>query len=354
MSISRLQGPGTLAVAAFAAGWLFASPVAAQQFPEDRRNESGIANPRSGDSSFSVQVLPAPGEKTLPPLVVVELEGLTGGNTRVQWVQGTGVARFEDVAGGSYTVRARCDEFQDVEQTLFVPPSLRGRSTLILTLGARRTEAKPTGPSGNVVPVAKLASPPQAAIREFQKGLAESNRRHPDRAVAHLEKALGRHPDYFEALTLLGDQYVRLRRLPEAASAYERALRVDPGHASTHFNLGLVALETRDLRAARLHFIQAASIDGTNAGAYFYLGETYFQAGDFTNAIRSYLRAAQQQTDHVDALFRLGVAYDRVRQPAAAGSFYRRFLDREPSGPRAEQVRARLASLRPASAGARP
>ena len=324
-----------------------ASPAAAQRFPEDRRSESAAGYVRG--SQLTVQVLPASGEKRLPSMVLVEIDNLTGGHSRIQWVQGDGTARFDDVAGGSYTFRVRSDDYQDSEQTLFVPPASRGRSTVSLTLGPKRasTEPKPDA-AAKVVPYQALNVPP-AAARELQKAAAESAKRRSERAVAHARKALEIHPGYFEALALLGTELVRLRRLPEATDAYQRALDVRPDDASTSYNLGLVALELKDYAPARRELMRAAALDTRNASAYFYLGECYLHTGDVTNAIRAYLQATQREPNHLDALLRLGLSYERAGQPAPAGSFYRRFLQREPAGPRAEQVRARLATLATAS-----
>ena len=67
--------------------------------------------------------------------------------------------------------------------------------------------------------------------------------------------------------------------------------------------------------------------------------------GDYLNAIRAYLQASQRENGHRDALLRLGICYERVREPAAARSFYHKFLGLESNGPRAELVRARLDAL---------
>src|SRR5262249_44575975 len=89
----------------FAATIIFvclAAPVAAQRFPDDRRSESQLPSVRAGaGGSFSVQVLAPPGER-LPAMVVVELDNLSGGNTRIQTVAGDGIARFEEISGGTY------------------------------------------------------------------------------------------------------------------------------------------------------------------------------------------------------------------------------------------------------------
>src|SRR5262249_39103256 len=150
-------------------------PVSSQRFPEDRRGESAAAHGGRG-GGFAVQVLPPTGEK-LPANVAVEMENLSGGNARIQWLQGDGSTRFDDVAGGSYIFRTRCDGYQDVEQTVFVPPMSRGRSTLILTLGPPRSGSgpKPDTVAESVVPLDTLAVPDRA-VKEFRRALAESER----------------------------------------------------------------------------------------------------------------------------------------------------------------------------------
>ena len=94
--------------------WL-AVPASAQRPPEDRRNESATPSFRGSGGGFTVQVVSPPGEKALPAMVVVEMHNLSGGNTRIQWAQGDGTARFDDVPGGSYTFRVVAEEYQDAK-----------------------------------------------------------------------------------------------------------------------------------------------------------------------------------------------------------------------------------------------
>ena len=122
-----------------------ATPGAAQRFPDDRRGESQIPSVRAGvGASFSVQVLPPPANAcrswswwswTISPAEIPASRRSQGTASRVS----------RKYPGGSYTVRLRADEYEPGEQTVFVPPASRGRSTLILTLGARRAsdEARP-------------------------------------------------------------------------------------------------------------------------------------------------------------------------------------------------------------------
>ena len=64
-----------------------------------------------------------------------------------------------------------------------------------------------------------------------------------------------------EAL-LKRESLLALRRYGEAASSFERALEVEPGHATARFNLGLARLAVKD-RAAALE--QYALLRDSNA-----------------------------------------------------------------------------------------
>jgi tetratricopeptide (TPR) repeat protein len=58
-------------------------------------------------------------------------------------------------------------------------------------------------------------------------------------AVNYLVKAIAAHPLYSEAYALLGNCQECLDRLDDAISSYDKALRIDPGHADAWFNKGM-------------------------------------------------------------------------------------------------------------------
>ncbi len=61
-----------------------------------------------------------------------------------------------------------------------------------------------------------------------------------DLAVDALDAARGIEPQAYPVINNLGNAYFELGRLEEAAQAYRRVDKLSPGHAQTHFNLGLV------------------------------------------------------------------------------------------------------------------
>jgi tetratricopeptide (TPR) repeat protein len=77
--------------------------------------------------------------------------------------------------------------------------------------------------------------------------------RHARRAVAIRESATG----YYN----LGNILLRLDHAEQARRAYEDAVRLDPGLAEAHSNLGLIAANDRDFEAAESHFRRAIALD---------------------------------------------------------------------------------------------
>lgn len=101
---------------------------------------------------------------------------------------------------------------------------------------------------------------------------------------------------------------------PSAEKEYQEALRLSPGFAEVHMNLGLVyQLEGRDSEAMN-EFHRALKLKPTLAGANFLLGVDYCKQGNGVAAI-SYLKAAvAQQPGRVDFWSWLATAQDMAGQ----------------------------------------
>ena len=82
-------------------------------------------------------------------------------------------------------------------------------------------------------------------------------------------------------------------RLDEAIACYERALRLDPGYAPAHNNLGLVLRDKGMLDEAQASFEQATEVDPKFVGAYMNLGNLLRRKGEAANAIECYREAAR-------------------------------------------------------------
>ncbi|HUE95330.1 MAG TPA: tetratricopeptide repeat protein [Longimicrobiaceae bacterium] len=90
----------------------------------------------------------------------------------------------------------------------------------------------------------------------------------------------------------------------EARIAYERTLRLEPGHADAHVNLGRLLHHAGEMPAAETHF-RAALDAGPNATAAFDLGIVLEDMGRPDEAVAAYQRAVEVDPDLADAHYNL-------------------------------------------------
>ena len=140
--------------------------------------------------------------------------------------------------------------------------------------------------------------------------------------IPHLLAASEAHPEDAGVWVALGNAYFDANQPPEAVKAYERALTLRPGDPNVLTDLGVM----------------------------------YRRLGKFREAVARFQAAAAAAPGHVQSRYNLGVVYlhdlhDAAKARAAWEDFLRVAGDGDP---RAAAVRAQLAELGGAGAGAAP
>jgi len=82
-----------------------------------------------------------------------------------------------------------------------------------------------------------------------------------------------------------------------AFNSLTNALRQDPRHFESHFNLANLYFEAGDLRLARLHYEIATQIESGYSPLYFNLGLVCAIDGDLASAVDALLKAKEKATD---------------------------------------------------------
>jgi len=104
----------------------------------------------------------------------------------------------------------------------------------------------------------------------------------------------------------------------EAASAYRRALELDPSHADAWVNLGRLFHEAGNPRAAALHYRKAIELNPDNVVALFNLGVALEDLRMPEEAILAYRTALAADAACADAHYNLSQLYEaRGEGPAA-------------------------------------
>lgn len=130
--------------------------------------------------------------------------------------------------------------------------------------------------------------------------------------------------------------------LPEAIETYERVVELAPDWLEAHINLGVAYYQLGQLSDACAAFRGAVQLDPISGIARYNLGCTLEELGEYDEAIEHLERAARAMPAHADAHFNLALAYEKRGELAVAREHWLLYLRYAPSGPWADQARARL------------
>jgi tetratricopeptide (TPR) repeat protein len=157
---------------------------------------------------------------------------------------------------------------------------------------------------------------------------------------AKLHAMIGPTPEQFFQTAL--DCEERTDTLPQAIENYQRVVELAPNWIEAHINLGVAYYQLGYLSDARNAFLAAVHLDPLNGISRYNLGCTLEELGEFDQAIVHLERAAKAMPAHPDVHFNLALAYEKRNNRRAAREQWKLYLRFAPSGPWAEQARARL------------
>jgi len=133
------------------------------------------------------------------------------------------------------------------------------------------------GPEGRLIRLPIRLSPFEEALLLHE--------RNDDRAPEGYQKAIEAGDCVADAWCNLGIWAFEAGRVIEAFDHLTQALRHDPRHFESHFNLATLYFESRNLRLARLHYEIASGIEPNFPNLYFNLGLVHAVNGDLNSAI---------------------------------------------------------------------
>jgi tetratricopeptide (TPR) repeat protein len=156
----------------------------------------------------------------------------------------------------------------------------------------------------------------------FHDGLTAYERRRPEEAVTHFERAVAANGDFTAAWVWLARVRQELGRYDAAVVAWERVTQLDPRDDRAQFFLnvarqqrgfaveagrafaeGLAAYEAADFATAESRLRDAVRLDPTAAQAWVWLGRVRFGLQRFEEAADAFGRAAQLLPDDTGVAF---------------------------------------------------
>jgi tetratricopeptide (TPR) repeat protein len=143
----------------------------------------------------------------------------------------------------------------------------------------------------------------------------------------------GRYPDSALVHYILGEAYAKLGFFPDAATAFQEAIKLKPDYTDAWFNLGWAYTQAGKFPEAVGVFQQLVKLSPHDPQVWDNLGGAYAGQGHPADAIGAYQKAVELKPDFADAQFKLGAAYASQGQNPEAINAFRLALKYKPDYP---------------------
>jgi Flp pilus assembly protein TadD len=195
------------------------------------------------------------------------------GPFRTMFVDGSGRFKLAGIGSGVYIVRIETHGTNYEEQSQRIElQSLRirgtGNETVTIDFVLKPRKGQPI-PSREPV----FAQPvPEQAKEEYEKGAASLRNNKQEAGYAALRRALEIFPDYFDALELLGTEYVKRGQFEPALPVLMRATEVNKRASKSFYALGVAHLKLNRHAESAEWLAKAAELDSGNPNVFMMLG----------------------------------------------------------------------------------
>jgi tetratricopeptide (TPR) repeat protein len=193
----------------------------------------------------------------------------------------------------------------------------------------------------------KVADNPDSAeaIYDFATELAMEG--YLPEAIKYLERLTQLTPEDNDVYYRLGNAYLDVKRLPEAETAYAKALELafdDP--AEIHYRLGWVEMEGRaDTTEARKRFLKALETRPDHLECLKELAHLAQVDENYEEAIEYLKTALKYDSEDAQVCSELGDLYEAQGKLTEAQQYWTKTIELEPDGDAAEYAREKLEDL---------
>jgi tetratricopeptide (TPR) repeat protein len=195
---------------------------------------------------------------------------------------------------------------------------------------------------------------PEPARKEYQRGAALIQKDDRTEGIAALKKAIELFPLYFDALELLGTEYVKTQEFELAVPVLTKAVEVNSSAFQSWNSLGVAQYNLKQIDQAVDSMRRAVSLNQKSATANFWMGMLLRQTKKLEQA-ETYLKQADQLAGakSADIKWQLALLYNQLQKYAESANELELFLKLQPDSRDREQIEKLIKQLRQKSSGAR-
>lgn len=283
----------------------------------------------------------------------VELLDEVDGVLTATYTNSAGRYSFYRISTGTFQVRVLTSgtNYQGRTERVQIMGSLLGgrgaqseQIDFVLPLKKERGDGTSVGSRPGVVFVQEV---PREARQAYDQALKEISSNSRDKGLVNLQRAIELFPDYYAALDLLGQEYIKRENYKAAQPVLTRAVSVNARGYSSWYALGYAQYKLRMLPAAVESINKAASINPESVNAQLLLGTLQRIQQQWQDAETHLNRAKSlSKTGIAEVHWQLALLYNQTGRFAKAADELERFLKAQPDSRDAEKIRMLIAKLR--------
>ena len=302
------------------------------------------AQAQFGSGNLRIRVTYTNGRAAPRNLLVQLMSGASNSPVTSAYTNDQGGVEFDRLAVGVYHVLVSGDGIEKTDSETFEVDSRKMTQSQVVSVRRLDEVQGSAANAGDMISASTLAVP-ENARKLFQKGGDAMAREDWKRALDALNKAVAIYPQYAAAYTNLGVVYSRLNDPVQERAVLEKAISLDDRMATAYLNLGVLSIRQKDFPQAQKLLQKAAALDPA-ARTYMFLADAQLLSQQYDAAIASAQKAHSLPHDNLALTHYIAArAYEHENQPQSAIAELQLFLQEEPQGVRADQVRGELKQL---------
>jgi tetratricopeptide (TPR) repeat protein len=189
---------------------------------------------------------------------------------------------------------------------------------------------------------------PENARKEYDHGIKSIEKGDVNNALQSLQKAIAIFPNYYDALELLGTQYVKRQDYNAAKPLLIKAVVINRDGWRGFYSLGIAQMETKELSEGVKSLKRAAELNPESPNVNMRLGMVLMQNAETrAEAIQSFEKVTHLAKDSVPpAFFYLGVLYGKSERYGEAADALEHFLHIYPQAGEQDKLKQMIARYR--------
>jgi tetratricopeptide (TPR) repeat protein len=277
---------------------------------------------------------------------------------QMAYTDGAGRFRFQGIPRGIYNIQVEPGQYNYDRQSarLDVNPISGRRAGVAGSSGGGEIfrqdfvlrSSNPINPDRDPAGSVFAQAVPETARKEYANAVKSLDKSDFDVAAQSLKQAITLFPDYYDALELLGTEYVKHRDYQAALPVLSHAVEVNDKGWRGYYSLGVAYSELKQPAESVKALKRATELNPGSTNAYMRLGiELAKSAQSIPEAIVALKKVTQLAGNSIpEAYLYLGALYNKTNQYSEAAKAFEDFLKAAPDAGEKEKIKQIIKDMR--------